>query len=269
MSRNLSLTDIEKVMLDAGVVYYKYASGAETLLAPTRGGNSFVVTREIKEITRDGAKGKEKGLRRIVTENAVLTVNVLGMTQDNIKLSLPGTSVDGVTGSITNADGGAGVIADGEYLEYVVFFGETLDGNLKEIYLYNALGDNGLSISTTDADESVMSIEFSAHYNPADLTEPIYQISDATEITLLGSISGVVVDSSGPVENVTVRALISGEIIGSALTDENGFYEVLGLEADTYDMAFLKEGYVNGSLSGIVVTASTENDGNHVVLVGA
>ena len=267
MSRNLNVENIEKIMLDAGVVYFKYSSGAETLLAPTRGGNLFSVTREIKQIERDGARGKEKGLRRIIEENAMLRVNVMDLSQDNLKLALPGASVNGTTGAITNGTAQFGLIPDGDYLEYVVFFGETLDGELKEIYVYNALGDNGLEITTTDKDEAVMVIEFSAHYNPEDMTEPIYLINDVSEISLLGSISGVVLDDAGPVSGVVVRAMVGEDILGTATTNANGFYEVKALDADTYTLAFLKEGYVNGELTAIVVTANTENTGNHVILV--
>ena len=174
----LTSEQIENVVIGTGVVYYKYQGQSEKLLAPTRGGNSFVVQREFKNIERDGARGKEKGLRWIIEENATLTVNLMDMSQDNLKLALPGAVKDGVTDEIEPGD--SGKIPSTDYLEYVKLVGETLKGDVKVITLYDSLGDNGLEMNTVDRDESVVAIEFAAHWDPTDTTKKPYSIEQAS-----------------------------------------------------------------------------------------
>ena len=174
----LTSEQIENVVIGTGVVYYKYATGTETLLAPTRGGNAFVVQREFKNIERDGARGKEKGLRWIIEENATLTVNLMDLSQDNLKLALPGAVKDGATSDIEA--GASGRIPATDYLEYVKIVGETLKGDVKVITLYNTIGDNGLEMNTLDRDETVVSIEFAAHWDPTDKTKKPYKIEQAS-----------------------------------------------------------------------------------------
>ena len=171
------LSNIEDITIGAGVVYYKYAAGIETMLAPTRGGNSFVVDQEVKIVERDGARGKEKGLRWITRKDATLTVNLMNLEQDNIKLALCGDDQDSGTDAITAV---AGRIPVADYLEYVKLVGETLNGDLKEIILYNGLADGGFELSMTDRDEGVVSIEFSAHWDPEDDTKDLYKIQQAS-----------------------------------------------------------------------------------------
>lgn len=170
---NLTLAQIENVIIEAGVVYVDYGEPTERRLAPTRGGNTFVVEQEVKIIERDGARGKEKGLRRIVTENATLTVQLMNLSQDNLKLALPGADLS--LGVITNGDGS---IPDGDYLKNITLIGDTMGGETKVITLYNALSDNGLSLGMTPKDESVVELQFSAHYDPTNLSSPIYKIEE-------------------------------------------------------------------------------------------
>lgn len=175
MGYNLTTEQIENIVIDCGVVYKNYGEIDEVILAPTKGGNSFVVEQEYKNIERDGARGKEKGLRRIIREDATLTVKLMGLSQDNLKLALAGAVKNVATGAITNGDGS---IPDTDYLKNITLIGDTLGGDTKVITIYNALGDNGLSIEMTDKEESVVEIAFSANYNPSDLSEPIYKIEE-------------------------------------------------------------------------------------------
>ncbi|MDW7673180.1 MAG: hypothetical protein SCK28_01465 [Bacillota bacterium] len=173
MPKNLTVEQIENIVIDTGVVYINYGELDERMLAPTRGGNNFVVEQEIKIIERDGARGKEKGLRRVIREDATLTVNLMDLSQENIKLALAGAVMDPTTKAITN---GNGEIPDTDYLKNITLLGETLSGEYKVITLYNALSDNGLSINMTDKNESVVQLQFAAHYDPANLTQNIYKI---------------------------------------------------------------------------------------------
>ena len=171
--RNITTEQIENILLDTGVVYVNYdVAGEERILAPTRGGNSFVVEQEVRVIERDGALGKEKGLRRVITEDATLTVRLMDMSVDNLKLALAGATVDGT--KITSTTDGT--IADSEYLDNVTLVAKDMEGKSRVITLFNAMADNGLSVDMTDKDESVLEVVFAGHRDPTDYTQPLYTI---------------------------------------------------------------------------------------------
>ena len=94
MKGNLKSENLEHIVIDAGVVYLNYGvDEKEKLLAPCKGDNAFSVEAEIREIEANGLKGKTKGLRRKIREEASLTVNLMDLSLDNLKSMLPGSRV--------------------------------------------------------------------------------------------------------------------------------------------------------------------------------
>ncbi|MGF7056461.1 hypothetical protein [Brassicibacter mesophilus] len=176
---NLTTQQIQNIVIDTGVVYVNYgeADGSERLLGPCKGGNSFLVEQEFKEIEYDGIRGKTKGMRRIIRENASLTVRLMDLSQENLKLALAGTNIDEATGAITN---GKGSLSDSHYLKNIALVGTTVGGENKIITLYNPLSDNGLTMEMVDKDELAIEIIFAAHYDPVNLESPIYKIEQIT-----------------------------------------------------------------------------------------
>lgn len=184
---NLVPGQVEKMLLDTGAVYVD-----GVLLAPCEGDNVFTVEREYRDISYNESPGKTKGLKRIIRENATLTVRPKGLTQAMLKMALPGSDI-GVSDEIES--GGRRVIADSEYADEIVFVGTMMDGTTKVITLYRGLADNGLTITAGDDAESIVELVFAAHYNPEDLTEPLYKIEDGeadgtSEVTFTITTSG-------------------------------------------------------------------------------
>lgn len=169
---------INNTILDAGVVYLNYGAVGERILAPTTGGNSFEVKQEIKTIERDGALGKEKGMRRVTKEDATLTVKLLDMSIANCKLALAGATATSTAITSTTT----GVISDTEYLTNVTFIGTDVEGKNKVITLYNAMADNGMKIVTKDKDEPVLELQFSAHRDPTNSAATCYKIEEVNDI---------------------------------------------------------------------------------------
>lgn len=255
MPQELTQEQIENIVIDTGVVYVNYGEIGERILAPVRGGNQFLVERTIRDIEFDGRRGKTKGMRRIVEENAKLVVGIMDLSMDNIALALSGATyanankyariteylgvgletvgedftlsqtplnptqqgsfefwvdgekvswtygvqytVSGTTLSIaadylevgqvlvasykydTGVDEATiepGDIADEDYLTNVALVGVDLEGKAKVIYVYNALSDNNFDWKMVDKDESVVTIEFAAHWDPKDATKKPYKI---------------------------------------------------------------------------------------------
>ena len=167
----MNTEQVSKMMLDTGAVFV-----GGVMLSPCEGDNTFVVTREYRDIPYNGMPGKTKGLKRIISENATLTVHPKGLTQDMLKLALPGlTDTEGVL-----TGGGKQVISDAEYQGEVVLVGDMKDGTTKVFTIYNALAENGLTVTAAENSETILELVFNANYNPADLTEPIYKIEDGT-----------------------------------------------------------------------------------------
>jgi hypothetical protein len=190
MAQQLTTQQIENILLDVGVVYLNYGVAGERVLAPTRGGGSFVVEQDVRIIERDGALGKEKGLRRVVTENAALTVNVMDMSIANLKAALAGSTATAtkITSTLT------GEILDSEYYSNITWIGTDMEGKNKVITLYNALADNGLNISFTDKDEVVVEMAFAGHRDPTDTSKPLYEIEEVEDIA--PNLTGLVVTTA-------------------------------------------------------------------------
>jgi hypothetical protein len=170
----VTTAQIENILLDTGVVYVNYGEASERILAPTRGGNSFVVEQDVKVIERDGALGKEKGFRRVIKEDAKLTVRLMDISIANLQMALRASTATST--KITSTQDGA--IADTEYLTNVTLVGTDLEGKNKIVTLFNAMSDNGLSIEMKDKDEAVVEVVFAGHRDPTDATAPLYTIEE-------------------------------------------------------------------------------------------
>ena len=103
------------------------------MLAPTRGGGEFKATVTVRDIEFDGRNGKTAGMQVIEENAASLAVTLLGMTQENLRLAIPGAkaAADDTTGAIKNPK--VGVIADDKYWKNIVMFAKTLDGKYKKL----------------------------------------------------------------------------------------------------------------------------------------
>ena len=173
-------TTAKNLVLDAGVVYLNYGEAGERVLGATAGGNTFLIEREIREIAVDGAKGKVKGLRRLITENAALTVRLKEMSADNIRAALAGTAKTDhpdTPGKTHDAVQPTGDVDETEYFTNVALVA-TVSGTTTPcvVVLNNALGDGNLEVNLLDKEEMVIEVTFSAHYDPNDLASPIYAI---------------------------------------------------------------------------------------------
>jgi hypothetical protein len=174
MQNQITTAQIENILLDVGVVYLDYGLAGQRILAPTRGGNSFTVEQDVRVIERDGSLGKEKGLRRVVKEDAMLTVKLLDISIANLKMALAGSTATATKVTSTTT----GTIATGEYFSNITLIGTDLEGKNKVITLNNPMADGGLSIEMADKDEAVIEVKFAGHRDPTNTATPLYTIED-------------------------------------------------------------------------------------------
>lgn len=179
-TNGITSNTVKNIILDAGAVYLNYGvQGKERLIGATEGGCKFKLKREIKEITVDGAKGKVKGLRRITREEANLTVNLKEQSKVNFLLALPGTVAADSPAEAATHDSitSTGNIVDTDYCDNVALVAK-VSGSEQPciIIIKNGLADGDLEIATKDKDDVTIAVDFSAHFDPADLKKVPYEI---------------------------------------------------------------------------------------------
>ncbi len=162
----------KKFIVDSGAAYLNYGESDESLLGATRGGSSFVIETEYRDMPVDGAKGPVKGGRRIVSVNAMLTVNFLELSAALLARVLPGSSIadfgspkthDEITRSLA--------IALTDFATNIALVGEVTGGgvNAAEFVLDNALVDGNFELALTDGEEPVLAAQFKGHFDPASM----------------------------------------------------------------------------------------------------
>jgi hypothetical protein len=164
----------ENFIIDSGAAYTGFTdfTSMGTLLGATRGGNSFTIEQEVREMEADGAHGPVKGSRRIVRVTAKLTINFLEHKLDNLKRLLVGSSSaafnvdwDAITRDMS--------IQASDYLSDITLVGEVSGKGPCAFKIDNVIADSNFELSLTDKEEGVIAATFTAHQDPADLeSEP-------------------------------------------------------------------------------------------------
>lgn len=162
----------ESIIFDAGVLYKNFVSPAEPgeILGATRGGSEFNLNAEIREVEVDGAPGRVKGFTRIVRVDPAITINLLSLTKENLKMSIPGATEEPGGEGFEDYDViSGGQIKDEHYFDNLALVAKTGAGKPAIFIIENALADGALSISTVDQDEANPSITFNGHFDPKEL----------------------------------------------------------------------------------------------------
>lgn len=155
-----------KILMGHGKFEVKTAPDTWLGIGLTRGGGTFIVEREFKEVTADGDLGPVEGRQDIIREVAKLTVNALELfTAANLPKYYPGTAL--TTGATEDTLTGTKTIASGDYNEYR-WIGKTRDGKAVTIEIDNALNLASLEWGLQDKEEVIPVLELTAHYAEGD-----------------------------------------------------------------------------------------------------
>lgn len=162
LDKKIPAEALEGIVIDAGIVIKNYEENGQTTIGITRGGSTFNVEPEWKDIERDGNRGPEKGLKRLINLLATLSVNMMNLSPENIKDAIAVADVEGdeVKPKLT--------LEDSDYLSNITIIGEKLGGGFIQVTLYNALSTEGIEISFEDKEESVVETTFTAHFDPIE-----------------------------------------------------------------------------------------------------
>jgi len=168
-------TETEKrLVLDAGAIYRNRGETDEELIGATRGGATFTVEREDRDIEVDGARGPVKGLKRTITHTARLEVTLIEVSEQTfLDLTRGTSSSDGTHLTFTPGND----ITSGDFYMNIALIAEVMGTDDPiELRLLNSLAAQEWDIATDDDDEGEVSITFEAHYDPANLDDPPYRI---------------------------------------------------------------------------------------------
>jgi hypothetical protein len=169
-----------KFVIDAGEVRIGYTdeSTRGTRLGATRGGSTFTIEQDVKDMAVDGAKGPVKGGRRIIKSNAKLECSFIEISQNLISLALPGSTTEEFGSPVTHESIKRALqIASTDYSSNIALIGEVSGSGVPVVVIIeNALADGNFELGMTDNDESVLKIQFTAHFDPSDLENEPWEI---------------------------------------------------------------------------------------------
>lgn len=163
-----------RMIFDAGALYRDYGLGGQELIGATRGGASFNVDRDDREIEVDGVHGPVKGLRRTIRLTAKLEVTFVEMSLQTFTDLTRGTiTSDGVHKTITPDI----QIIDSDYYANIALVAEVGTEIAPAVLrLKNAMAAGEWDITTNDNDEGELSVTFEAHFDPAAIDVIPYDI---------------------------------------------------------------------------------------------
>lgn len=166
----------KRIVADAGALYRDYGEVGEELIGATRGGATFTVERDDREVEVDGAMGPIKGLRRTIRHTAMLEVTLVEFSDQTFIDLTRGSSVsDGTHHTITPDN----AIVAADYYTNIALVADVLDPTITDlviIKLLDALNDNEWDLTVDDQDEGELGLTFAAHYDPAALSTVPYTI---------------------------------------------------------------------------------------------
>ena len=205
--------DKSKVLLGNGAIYFNWGEETETLAGVTRGGGTFAVTREVRQIEHDGTYGNVKGMNRKTEVRPKLTFASVEIDPANLEKYFAGMHSAARTGYMELTESLA--IADDEYLTNVAFVGETVAGAQVACILYNAIGNGNMELAFENKGEVATKVEYEGCYDNDDLTTVPYELRyyDAGD----NAVTFTVTTGGSPVESATVY--FNGS---SKLTNDSG-----------------------------------------------
>ena len=178
---SLTQAQIENIQIDHGIVYLDYGLATERRLAPTKGGGTFSVQKNIRDIEYDGRKGKTKGAQVVDEINCMLTVPLMDTSMENLAFAMPYLDFDNTTIKAKSTD--LGLIQSGSYATNITLFAKVVGGGYKKIQVNNPMTENDFSIVAAPKTEGVISLEVNGHWDATDDAVNLFEVEDIASIS--------------------------------------------------------------------------------------
>lgn len=140
-----------------------------TLLGATRGGGTYVVTREMRNVEADGVRANFKGGTIVDGGDVYMSTTLIEQTPEHMKSVIGNADIDDTKPNHIKIKIRLAV-DDDDYIQNVVWVGDTSEGFMA-IELYNALNTADITFTWADKNEGTVTVEFHAHQEGVDMTE--------------------------------------------------------------------------------------------------
>lgn len=140
-----------------------------TLLGASRGGGTYVVTREMRNVDADGVRANFKGGTIVDGGDVYLSTTLIEQTPEHLKAVIGNADIDDTKPNHVKIKIRL-AIDDDDYIQNVVWVGDTSEGFMA-IELYNALNTADITFTWADKNEGTVTAEFHAHQEGVDMTE--------------------------------------------------------------------------------------------------
>ena len=148
----------QTIILGQGVFYIN-----EVAIGLTRGGGSFSIEKEVRQIEADGDRGPVKGRNVIDKATPKLSVSALEIIPENLPKMYAGVKATDSEDESTVITG-TGAIADTDYQDSVKWVGKTKAGKAVTIKVFNAINLENFEWTLADKDEVVASLTYTGCY---------------------------------------------------------------------------------------------------------
>lgn len=172
-------TTFPNMIIDSGAVYLNYGESGEALLGTTRGGNTFTIETDYREMPVDGAKGPVKGGIRIIRSDATLIANFIKLSSTLMNRVLSGSDINADTPASPYSQIIRSLQVElTDYATNVAIIGEVQGDSTNPVVVIvkNALCTGNFELAFTDADESLLVATFKGHYDPASMDSEPWEI---------------------------------------------------------------------------------------------
>ena len=143
----------------------------EKLVGATRGGGTFTITRDIRQVEADGVRSRFKGSEIVDAADAYLSETLIEITPEHLKFVLGNVDVDNTDPNhivVTMRT----AIEDEDYLDSVVWVGDTSEGFVA-IELMNAFNTADFTFTFADKTEGAVNVEYHAHTEDVEDNEQV------------------------------------------------------------------------------------------------
>lgn len=174
------------------------------LLGATRGGGTFTVTREIRQVEADGTRYRFVGSEIVDSVDAYLSTTLIEITPAHLKQVLG--NADLTTSGEKTVVKMRTAFEDTDYLPNVVWVGDTSEGFIC-IDLKNALNTADFTLTFADKNEGTVNAEYHAHQGDVnDYDEAPFEI--------------VFLEADGELEELTVTSAVGTNVGGTKITTD-------------------------------------------------
>jgi len=181
-------------------------AGDNGILGMTRGGGSFKVAREIRNVQADGIRYPWKGGKFVDSADPSLSTTLIEQTADNLKAALGSCTVTS-SGKKTTIRMNTAIQA-ADYIDVLTWYGSLMDGRMVAITLFNAFNTADVNITFTDKGEATSPVEFHAHQeNVNDYDYAPFEV--------------VIFEPSGTLGEITVTSAEGASVGGTVLSTTN------------------------------------------------